>query len=137
MLVEAIKDPLTHLVRNAVDHGIEPPAPRRSRGKPEAGRLSLRALQDGGMVLVEVDDDGAGIDPGRVAVKAPERGQFRHEQPDRPPALESPSTPHRLPPSRSLGGHPRSVEYRDTTAGWPGRADGPKFFPAPTYQVQE
>jgi two-component system chemotaxis sensor kinase CheA len=73
-LIEAIKDPLTHLVRNAVDHGIESPDRRIAAGKPPHGCLSLRAFHEGGQVIVEVVDDGAGIDPERVRDKALARG---------------------------------------------------------------
>jgi len=73
-LLESVKDPLTHLVRNAVDHGLESPEQRRAAGKPEEGLLTLRAYHEGGQVVVEVSDDGAGIDPARVAAKAVERG---------------------------------------------------------------
>ncbi|MXG92179.1 chemotaxis protein CheW [Nocardioides flavescens] len=73
-LLESVKDPLTHLVRNAVDHGLESPEQRRAAGKPEEGLLTLRAYHEGGQVVVEVADDGAGIDPARVAAKAVERG---------------------------------------------------------------
>lgn len=69
-VLEAIQDPLTHLVRNAVDHGIETPASRAGAGKPEEGRLQLRAFHDGGMVNIEVLDDGAGIDPQRIRGRA-------------------------------------------------------------------
>lgn len=69
-LLEAVKDPLTHLVRNAVDHGIEPPDERRAAGKPAKGVLSLRAYHAGGMVTIEVADDGRGISPDKVAEKA-------------------------------------------------------------------
>lgn len=62
-IIEAIKDPLTHVVRNAIDHGIETPAARLAKGKPAAGRLHLRAFHEGGQVNIEVADDGAGIDP--------------------------------------------------------------------------
>ena len=72
-LLEAIKDPLTHLVRNAIDHGIEAPADRERAGKDAEGVLHLRAYHNSGQVVVEVADDGAGIDPGRVAAKALER----------------------------------------------------------------
>ena len=82
-IIEAIKDPITHLVRNAVDHGIEPPEARRAKGKPEGGRLSLKASHEGGQVLVEIADDGAGIDPRKVARKALERGLVTPEQADR------------------------------------------------------
>jgi two-component system chemotaxis sensor kinase CheA len=73
-LLEAVKDPLTHLVRNAVDHGIETPDVRLAAGKPAEGLLTLRARHDGGQVVVEVADDGAGIDPEKVGAKAIERG---------------------------------------------------------------
>ena len=73
-LLEAVKDPLTHLVRNAVDHGIEAVETRLAAGKPEVGVLNLRAYHAGGQVVVEVADDGRGIDAGRVAAKAVERG---------------------------------------------------------------
>jgi two-component system, chemotaxis family, sensor kinase CheA len=82
-IIEAIKDPLTHLVRNSVDHGIESPEARRASGKPEAGRLTLRASHEGGLVLVEIGDDGSGIDPAKVARKAVERGLVNREQADR------------------------------------------------------
>lgn len=69
-LLEAIRDPLTHMVRNAVDHGIEPPDVRKSRGKPEEGRLRMVAFHEGGKVIVEITDDGGGIDVARVREKA-------------------------------------------------------------------
>jgi two-component system chemotaxis sensor kinase CheA len=73
-LLEAVKDPLTHLVRNAVDHGIEPPAERVALGKPAKGVLTLRAYHEGGQVVVEVADDGRGIDHDKIAAKAVQRG---------------------------------------------------------------
>lgn len=73
-LLEAIKDPLTHLIRNAIDHGIEPPAVRESIGKSTTGLLTLRAYHQGGQVVVEISDDGKGIDAQAVAAKAVERG---------------------------------------------------------------
>lgn len=69
-IIEAIRDPLTHLVRNAVDHGIELPQQRLAQGKPAEGRLSLHASHEGGKVIIEISDDGAGIDPQRVRDKA-------------------------------------------------------------------
>lgn len=81
-LLESVKDPLTHLVRNAVDHGIESPATRTASGKPSTGVLTLRAYHAGGQVMVEVRDDGAGIDPQKVAAKAIERGLKTAEQLD-------------------------------------------------------
>ncbi len=79
-ILEAVKDPLTHLVRNAVDHGIEPPEGRRASGKDEQGLLLLRAFHEGGQVNIEVHDDGAGVDPRLIAAKALERGLVGGEQ---------------------------------------------------------
>jgi two-component system chemotaxis sensor kinase CheA len=73
-LLDAVKDPLTHLVRNAVDHGIEAPEARRAAGKPATGTLAVRAYHASGQVVLEVVDDGRGIDPGRVLATAVERG---------------------------------------------------------------
>lgn len=73
-IVEAIKDPLTHLVRNSVDHGIESPEERQRLGKPAEGVLILRAFHEGGQVIIEISDDGAGINVDRVAQKAIEKG---------------------------------------------------------------
>lgn len=69
-LIEAIRDPLTHMIRNAVDHGIEPPHVRASIGKPEEGRLRVVAFHEGGKVIIEITDDGRGIDVARVRDKA-------------------------------------------------------------------
>lgn len=79
-LIEAIKDPLTHIVRNSCDHGIELPAERRDRGKTALGRLKLHAWHEGGQVNIEIVDDGAGIDPARVKAKALERKLLTEEQ---------------------------------------------------------
>ena len=73
-LLEAIKDPLTHAVRNAVDHGIEPAAERVLAGKPAEGCLRLKAFHQSGSVVIEVSDDGGGIAMERVLAKAIERG---------------------------------------------------------------
>ena len=73
-LIESIRDPLTHLIRNSVDHGIEPPDERVRAGKPRAGRLSLRAFNESGRVTIEVSDDGAGIAFEKVREKAVARG---------------------------------------------------------------
>jgi two-component system chemotaxis sensor kinase CheA len=69
-IIEAIRDPLTHMVRNAVDHGIELPVRRVEVGKPAEGRLLLHAFHEGGKVIIEITDDGSGIDPVRVREKA-------------------------------------------------------------------
>jgi two-component system chemotaxis sensor kinase CheA len=79
-LLEAIKDPLTHAVRNAVDHGIEPPNVRVMAGKPSEGCLKLRAFHQSGSVVIELADDGAGIAIERVLAKAIERGLVTQEQ---------------------------------------------------------
>ncbi|MDP9430317.1 MAG: chemotaxis protein CheA [Actinomycetota bacterium] len=78
-LLEAVKDPLTHLVRNSVDHGIEDADARVRVGKPAEGVLTLRARHESGQVVVEVADDGAGIDPARLGAKAVERGLITQE----------------------------------------------------------
>ena len=79
-LLEAVKDPLTHLVRNSVDHGIESPEDRRAAGKPVEGVLTLRARHESGQVVVEVADDGAGIDPAKLGTKALQRGLVTADQ---------------------------------------------------------
>jgi two-component system chemotaxis sensor kinase CheA len=79
-LLEAVKDPLTHLVRNAVDHGIETPQERLDRGKNPEGTLTLRAFHESGHVTVEISDDGAGIDLERVAQIAIARGVVPADQ---------------------------------------------------------
>ncbi|GAB3241506.1 chemotaxis protein CheA [Kineosporia babensis] len=73
-VLEAIKDPMTHLVRNAIDHGIEPPDVRTAKGKNPEGTLTLRAYHEAGLVHLEIIDDGAGIDHTIVGAKAVERG---------------------------------------------------------------
>jgi two-component system, chemotaxis family, sensor kinase CheA len=79
-IIEAIKDPLVHLVRNACDHGVEAPEARLRAGKSSQGRLTLRAYHEGGQVNIEIGDDGAGIDVARVKQKALEKGLLRSEQ---------------------------------------------------------
>jgi len=79
-IIEAIKDPLTHIVRNSCDHGIEAPEIRVSNGKSPQGLLLLRAYHEGGVVNIEISDDGAGIDAEKVKAKAIEKGLIRSEQ---------------------------------------------------------
>ena len=79
-LIEAITDPLTHLVRNAVDHGLETPEIRAAAGKLAEGRLLLHAFHEGGQVHIEVSDDGAGIDLGRLKRTAVKRTLITAEQ---------------------------------------------------------
>ena len=73
-MVDVLGDPLVHMVRNAVDHGIEPPDVREAAGKPRTGRLSLAAFQQGGSVIVELRDDGRGLNRDRILAKAIEKG---------------------------------------------------------------
>ncbi len=73
-LVEALSDPLLHLVRNAIDHGIESPGARRAAGKGDTGRVRLSAQQEGDHVAIEVRDDGAGIDPDKIRDSAVRKG---------------------------------------------------------------
>ncbi len=79
-IIEAIKDPLTHMVRNACDHGVEDMETRIRKGKPAKGTLRLKAYHEGGQVNIEISDDGAGIDAERVKRKAIEKGLIRAEQ---------------------------------------------------------
>ncbi|MBK7972640.1 MAG: chemotaxis protein CheW [Deltaproteobacteria bacterium] len=79
-ILEAIKDPLTHVVRNSIDHGIEDPARRAGAGKPAEGVLFMRAFHEGGQVIIEISDDGGGIDPEKIRSKALARGLLTAEQ---------------------------------------------------------
>ncbi|MBQ3346933.1 MAG: chemotaxis protein CheA [Synergistaceae bacterium] len=73
-VIDEIGDPMVHLIRNSMDHGIEHPEERKALGKPEKGILKIAAYQEGSGVVIEVSDDGAGIDPEKVKKKAIERG---------------------------------------------------------------
>jgi two-component system chemotaxis sensor kinase CheA len=73
-VLEMIKDPLTHMIRNSADHGLEPPAERVQKGKPETGRIKLSAFQQGGYIVIEVADDGRGLDVQKIRAKAVENG---------------------------------------------------------------
>jgi len=79
-LIEAMKDPITHLVRNSVDHGVETPEERLAAGKPAEGVLLLRAFHEGGQVHIEISDDGGGIRAERIKNKAIEKGVVTQEQ---------------------------------------------------------
>lgn len=79
-LIEAIGDPLTHLVRNSVDHGLETPDERRAAGKPEVGTLTVSAFHEGGSIVIEVADDGRGLNRERILQKAIERGLLSSEE---------------------------------------------------------
>jgi two-component system chemotaxis sensor kinase CheA len=73
-VIERLSDPITHIIRNSIDHGIEPPAARLAAGKKEAGTIRLSAAQRGGRIVIEITDDGAGINSDRVLKKAREKG---------------------------------------------------------------
>ena len=79
-IIEAIKDPLTHIVRNSVDHGIETPEQRIAAGKPAEGRLLLRAYHEGGQVNIEISDDGAGLNHEKIRTKALQKGLITADQ---------------------------------------------------------
>ncbi|MGM0602267.1 MAG: chemotaxis protein CheA [Bacillota bacterium] len=79
-IIDELSDPLTHLLRNAVDHGIETPEQRRKKGKKEAGKIELKAYQKGSEIMIEVKDDGAGIDADKIGKKAVERGIVSEEE---------------------------------------------------------
>ncbi|MGC9434676.1 MAG: chemotaxis protein CheW [Methanomicrobiales archaeon] len=81
-VMDGLYDPLLHIIRNAVNHGIEMPEVREANGKPRAGNLQLRALRDSDNVIIEVIDDGAGIDADRVRAKAVSRGILSEEEAD-------------------------------------------------------
>ena len=87
-ILEAIKDPLTHIVRNAVDHGIEMPGERVQAGKSEEGTLRLHAYHEGGQVNIEISDDGSGINLSRLKQKALEKGLITGEAAARMPERE-------------------------------------------------
>jgi len=73
-VLEKITDPLVHLIRNAVDHGIESPEARKAAGKPESGLIEVSASQEGGNIIIKIKDDGAGLDTGKILAKAREKG---------------------------------------------------------------
>jgi two-component system chemotaxis sensor kinase CheA len=81
-VVDMLGDPLVHLVRNSLDHGLEPPEERIAAGKPATGTLEISARHAGGNVIISVRDDGRGVDPARVARKAAERGLITADQVD-------------------------------------------------------
>ena len=79
-MIDVLSDPIVHLIRNAIDHGIEDPGKRTAAGKPAQGRLALSARQDGGSVVIEVSDDGGGIPLAAVREKAVKRGLLTREK---------------------------------------------------------
>lgn len=81
-VIEKIGDPLVHLVRNAVDHGLETPEEREASGKPRVGVVGLRAYNQGGSVIIQISDDGRGMDPSTLRLKAQEKGLLSQAQAD-------------------------------------------------------
>jgi two-component system chemotaxis sensor kinase CheA len=81
-IIEELGDPMIHLIRNSADHGIETPEVRREKGKPETGTVVLRARHEGDSVIVEIEDDGKGIDPAIIKAKALEKGLISQEKAD-------------------------------------------------------
>jgi len=79
-VVEKINDPLTHLVRNSLDHGIETPAERLRAGKPEKGTIQLNAYHDSGRIVIQISDDGKGLDPEKIVAKAVAKGLVKQDQ---------------------------------------------------------
>lgn len=79
-VVEKINDPLTHLVRNSLDHGIETPAERMQAGKPEKGTIQLNAYHDSGRIVIQISDDGKGLDPDKIVAKAVAKGLIKQDQ---------------------------------------------------------
>jgi two-component system chemotaxis sensor kinase CheA len=69
-MIELMRDPFVHRIRNSIDHGIETPGARRAAGKPETGRLVVSARQLGNQILIEISDDGRGIDVARIVARA-------------------------------------------------------------------
>jgi two-component system chemotaxis sensor kinase CheA len=78
-IVEELGDPLIHMIRNSADHGIEPADQRLAKGKAAAGTITLRAFHQGGLIVIEIKDDGRGLNPDRIRAKAVERGLIRAE----------------------------------------------------------
>ena len=136
-ILEHIKDPLTHMVRNSADHGLESPAERRRAGKPERGRIRLAAGHEGGYVVIRLADDGRGLDLEAIAAKAlarparePGRAR-RHEPgaawpPDLPPGpLHGRTGEQRFRPRRRDGRRPQQHRaagrhHRPLLRAWPG-----------------
>ena len=79
-VVEYLKDPLLHMIRNALDHGIEPPAKRKKRGKPQTGTITVRAAREGRNIVIEVTDDGAGLDKQKIIEVAQKKGLLAETQ---------------------------------------------------------
>ncbi|MEO1938462.1 MAG: chemotaxis protein CheA, partial [Sulfurimonas sp.] len=81
-IVEEIGDPLVHIIRNSCDHGIEPPEERIAKGKPEVGTISLKAYNEGNQIVIQIDDDGKGLDPEMLKRKSLEKGVITEKEAD-------------------------------------------------------
>ena len=88
MVIEEISDPLVHIIRNAVDHGIETPARREASGKPESGTISIGAYHESNHVIIEISDDGLGLDLQKIRTKAVQSGIVRESEADRMTSAE-------------------------------------------------
>lgn len=88
-VLELIKDPLTHMIRNAADHGLETPAERAAAGKPETGRITLQARHEGGAIVIEISDDGRGLPAGKLRAKAMAAGVLTPLQAEQMSDLEA------------------------------------------------
>ena len=108
MVVEELSDPLIHIIRNAIDHGLESVQERKDSGKPEAGTLILEAYQESNHIVIEVMDDGRGIDPQQVKAKALERGVVSKEEADR-------MSPQELMRLITMAGFSTAEEVTDTS----------------------
>ena len=114
-ILEAIKDPLTHIVRNSCDHGIETAAERTRKDKPARGTLSLRAYHEGGQVNIEISDDGAGIHPQKLREKAIEKGVLTRRS---SPTDERKGVNPNWFLQRDFQRLPRSPRYRAAVSAW-------------------
>jgi two-component system chemotaxis sensor kinase CheA len=83
MIVEELSDPLIHIIRNSIDHGIEDPEEREKNGKPEEGKLILEAFQESNHIVIQVTDDGRGLDPEKIKKKAVSNGLYTSDEVDR------------------------------------------------------
>ena len=79
-IVDEMGDPLVHILRNCVDHGIEPPGERKEKGKPLTGRILMRAMRERDQVIINIEDDGRGMDAGKIRMKAVEKGLIKESQ---------------------------------------------------------
>ena len=113
-VLELIKDPLTHMVRNSADHGLEPPAERRAAGKRETGRITLNAFHEGGHIIIEIADDGRSLSVERIRAKALAQGLATEAE----LAAMSEAQIHRFILMPAFRPRPRSRPSRAAASGW-------------------